>query len=93
MIPPRMLSNENEIFGTGKGLKNRVTACRKRIRLNRFNKAQVNTEPDGRSPESRSGVSEFPGYLEDKPAVRGPLVQKLDRETSERVAEQEVGIT
>ena len=93
MIPPRMLSNENEIFGTGKGLKNRVTACRKRIRLNRFHRAQVNTGPDGRCLESRSGVSEFPVYQEDKPAVRGSLFQKLDRETSERVVEQEVGIT
>ena len=81
MIPPRMLSNENEIFGTGKGLRNRVTACRKRIRLNRFHRAQSNTEPDGRYRESAIGVSEFPGYLEDKPAVRGPL------------SEQEVGIT
>jgi hypothetical protein len=93
MIPPRMLSNENEIFGTGKGLKNRVTACRKRIRLNRFHRVQVNTESDGGSLKSASGVSEFPGYQEEEPSVRGALVQALDRETSQRVAEQEVGLT
>lgn len=93
MIPPRMLSNENEIFGTGKGLKNRVTACRKRIRLNRFQRAQVNAEPDGRYLESPLGKSVFPSYLKDEPPVRGSVVQALDRETLQRVAEQEVGIT
>ena len=93
MIPPRMLSNENEIFGTGKGLKNRVAACRKRVRLNRFQKAQLDAEPDGRYLESANRISEFPVHLGHEPAVQGSLVQSLDREASPRVAEQEVGIT
>jgi len=93
MIPPRMLSNESEIFGTGNGLKNRVTACRKRIRLNRFHRTQVNPRPGERLLESANGASEFPGYLKDKPAVRRPLIHAWDCETSPPVAEQEVGIT
>jgi hypothetical protein len=71
MIPPRMLSNENEIFGTGNGLKNRVTACRKRIRLSRFHRIQVNTQPGERLLESANGASEFPGCSNDEPAVTG----------------------
>jgi hypothetical protein len=93
MIPPRMLSNENEIFGTGKGLRNRVTACRKRIRLNRFQRAQVNAERDERYLESVPGKSVFSSYLKDQPPVRGSVVQALDRETSQRLVEHEVGIT
>ena len=93
MIPPRVLSHENEIFGTGHGLKNRVTACRKRIRLNRFHRTQVNGRPGERLLESANGASEFPGYLEDGPRVRRPLIHVRDREISQPVAEQEVGIT
>ncbi len=93
MIPPRMLSNENEFFGTGNGLKSRVTACRKRIRLNRFQRAHLNTLPGERLLESASGSSERAGYLRNKPAVNGPLIQAQDRETSQRVTEQEVGKT
>jgi hypothetical protein len=93
MIPPRMLSNENEIFGTGKGLRNRVTACRKRIRFNRLQRALVNAEPDGRYLEPAPGKSALPSYLKDGPAVRSSVVQALDRETLQRVGEQEVGIT
>lgn len=93
MIPPRMLSNENEIFGAGNGLKNRVTACRKRIRFNRFHRTQVNTQPGERLLDSANVASAFPGYLKDGPTVRRPLIQELDRETSQPVIEQEVGIT
>ena len=93
MIPPRMLSNESEIFETGNGLKNRVTACRKRIRLNRFHRTQVNGRPGERLLESANGASEFRAYLKDEPAVRRPLIHSRDRETSPPVAEQEVGIT
>lgn len=97
MIPRPMLSNENEIFGTGSGLKNRVTACRKRIRLNRFHRTQVNTPTGERLLEPANGASEFPGYLKDEPAVRRPLIHAPvidppDRET-QPVADQEVGIT
>jgi hypothetical protein len=93
MIPPRVLSNENEIFGTGNGLKNRVTACRKRVRLNRFHRTQVNTQTGERLLDSANGASEFPGYLRHGPAVRRPSRHTGDRETSQPVAEQEVGVT
>jgi hypothetical protein len=92
MIPPRMLSNENEIFGTGKGLNNRVTACRKRLRHNRVHRPQVKTQSQERLPESPNAASEFSGYSEDEPPVMGALIKALDRETSQ-LAEQEVGIT
>ena len=98
MIPPRMLSNENEIFGTGNGLKNRVTACRKRIRLNRFHRTQVSTQPGERLLESARGTSDLPGHIKDAPTVRrpiihAPVIHAPDRETSKPGAEQEVGIT
>jgi hypothetical protein len=98
MIPPRMLSNENEIFGTGNGLKNRVTACRKRIRLIRFHRTQVNTQPGKRLLESAHGLADLPGHLKDAPMVRrlsihAPVIDAPDRETSQPGAEQEVGIT
>jgi len=93
MIPPRMLSNENEILETGNGLKNRVTACRKRIRLNRSHRTQAHPQTVERLLESPNGTSEFPGYSKDKPAARRPSMNAPDRETSQQVAEQEVGIT
>jgi hypothetical protein len=93
MIPPRMLSHENELFGTGNGLKNRVTACRKRIRLSRFHRTQVNTQPGERLLESTNGAAEFRGYSNDKPAVTGPLSHAPVSELTQPVAEQEVGIT
>ena len=90
MVPPLMLSNENDIFGTGNALKNRVTACRKRLRLNRIHRTQVNTEPE---EQFQIGASEFPGRTEHDPAVRGSLVLARDRERLQQVDEQEVGIT
>lgn len=98
MVSPRMLSNENEIFGIGNGLKNRVTACRKRIRLNRFHRTQVITQPGERLLEPAKGASRFPGYLRDAPAVKRsllhpPVIHEPDGEASQPVAEQEVGIT
>lgn len=93
MIPPRMLSNETEIFGTGNGLRNRVTACRKRIRINRFHRTQVIAQPGERLLESVHGVSDLPGYLKDAPTVRCPFIHAPDLETSQPGAEQEVGIT
>jgi hypothetical protein len=98
MIPPRMLSNENEIFGTGNALKNRVTACRRRIRLNRTHRTQENTRPSERLLESANRASEFPGYLKDELTVRSPLIDAPvihtpDPESPQPVAELEVGIT
>jgi len=95
MISPRMLSNENETLGTGSGLRNRMTECRKRVRLSRVqvHRAQLNTQPDERLLESANEASEFVGYLEDGPTLRRPLIRELDRETSQPVMEQEVGIT
>jgi hypothetical protein len=89
-----MLSNENEMFGAGTGLKNRVTACRKRIRLHRFHRTQVHTQPGERLLESTSEASEFPGYLKEerkgrRPSINAPVIQ----DSSPAVAAQEVGIT
>jgi hypothetical protein len=88
-----MLSNENEILGTGHGLKNRVTACRKRIRFNRFHRTQIVNQPKERLPESVSGAANVPGYITDGASIRGVLVRVLDGEASQLGAEQEVGKT
>lgn len=100
MIPQRMLSNESEIFGNGNGLKDRVTACRKRLRLNRIHRAHVDNQLEGLLREP-IGASECRGYSGDDSAVRESFVdarvharvQARDSEASPRVDEQEVGIT
>ena len=102
MIPHPMLSDENEIFGNGNGLKDRVTACRKRLRLNRIHRAHEDDQLEGLVRKKVIGASEFHGYSGDGPAVRETLVEGVhEREgvhaqaggTSQRVDEQEVGIT
>jgi len=87
MIPRRMLSNENEIFGTGNGLKNRVTACRRRIRLNRSQRTPVNTQLSGRLLESANEPKV------KRPLIHAPIIHATDRESLQPFAEQEVGIT
>ena len=88
MIPHRIPSNE--IFGNG--LRERVTACRKRLRANRIHRAYADNQPEEPFRETKVAASEFPDCSEeDLPAVRGSLVHVRDGETSQRVYKQEVG--
>jgi hypothetical protein len=76
MIPQRMLSSEI----CGNGLKDRVTACRKRLRVNRTRpQLLVDDEADDLFPET---TALFPLEVSDR----------RDGEAS-LLAEQEVGIT
>ena len=78
MIPQRMLSNEI----SGSGLKNRVTACRKRLRENRVMlKAPATTVVEELFPEARMNCSPLES---GEPKDNGMLL---------RIDEQEVGIT
>lgn len=89
MIPNRMLSNEF----CGSGLKQRVTACRKRLRVYRYHQRLYPTAVQSLfAPETSAS---FPAeYV----AVRESLISDDDAsEQQEREAwirpEQEVGIT
>lgn len=105
MIPHRMLTSEI----CGSGLKSRVIACRKRLRVNRAtHKAGMNDDAEELFPETAPSVSEFEDYgagsLPECPAISTSVVH-LDsrsllpgaelgaREPTLLVAEQEVGIT
>lgn len=93
-----MLSNENQIFGTGNGLKNRVTACRRRIRLNRSHRTRVDIQLGEQLLESAIVAPEFQAFLRDepritRPLIHAPIIHAPDRESLQPVAEQEVGIT
>ena len=87
MIPHRISSNE--IFGNG--LRERVTACRKRLRVNRVYRAHADNQPEKPFREPKVAALEFPDYSENPPAVHETLVHLLDGETSERFDEQQVG--
>lgn len=101
MIPHRMLSNEI----SGSGLKERVTACRKRLRVNRVtHKHHAFNEADELFPETAPSVSEFQSYTADYPATPAPMVRMnyspvyegselKDSGTLPLTEEQEVGIT
>jgi len=89
-----MLSNE--IFGNGNGLKDRVTACRKRLRLNRIHRVHPDNQHEVLFQEIAIGASEFRGYSSDPAAIGESLVEVVhsrDSETAQRVDGQEVGIT
>ena len=76
MIPQRMLSNEI----SGSELRNRVTACRKRLRESRVMlKAHANTRAKELFPEAASSLI--------------PLHDQAGDELGEQIAKQEVGIT
>jgi hypothetical protein len=95
MIPRPMLSNESEIFGHGNGLKDRLIACRKRLRLNRIHRVLADNQLEELFRETAIRASEFSGYSGDHTAVRESLVEVVharDGET-QRPDEQEVGIT
>lgn len=95
MIPHRMLSSEF----CGNGLKSRVTACRKRLRVNRtMHKGHVSNDAEELFSETTPLVSEFQDY----PALPASIVRVnyspafAESQDSERllaVGEQEVGIT
>jgi hypothetical protein len=94
MNPHSLLSDE--FFGIGftahsgrregePGLRDRVTACRKRVRLNRsmHKSTRVRNQSDELFSEADSAPSQARQYTEEySPAVAGRLVE-----------EQEVGIT
>ena len=93
MIPHSLLSDEifaNELSQRGcragdPGLRERVTACRKRVRLNRtmHKPATACNQSDEIIPEPDSAASQSRQYTEEySPAVDGKLVE-----------EQEAGIT
>ncbi len=105
MIPHRMLSSEL----CGSGLKDRVIACRKRLRVNRVtHRTLINDEAAELFPETAPSVSEFnefaAGNLPDGPAISTSPVrleyrssfsvsEAEDGEAMVLVGEQEVGIT
>jgi len=68
MILHRMLSSEV----CGNGLKGRVTACRKRLRVNRVaQRAQVNNDAEELFPET-TPVSRFHDYAAGNPQNAPP---------------------
>ncbi|HKB65856.1 MAG TPA: hypothetical protein VKC61_08370 [Pyrinomonadaceae bacterium] len=77
MIPHRMLSNEI----TGSGLKDRVTACRKRLRESRVLKAQADINV----------VEEFSEVI--APLIQLPDYAANDFDAGKQTEELEVGIT
>lgn len=78
MIPHRMLSNEI----SSRGLKDRVSACRKRLRENRVMlKAQASTSFEELFPETRVHTSPF------------RHAEPRDSGTLRLFEEQEVGVT
>ena len=85
MIPHRMLSNEI----ANNGVKDRVTACRKRLRENRVMfKAQANIGIDELSPEAQPSLTEC--------SIRPTATVQTNRsffDLAESIEELEVGIT
>lgn len=94
MIPHRMLNDD--IFENG--LRERVTACRKRLRLKRvIHKAHVQAQLEP-FPETRVSASEFPDYnrlirADDYSPAFESGNGAVDSEMLLLVWEQEVGIT
>jgi hypothetical protein len=103
MIPHRMLADD--IFENG--LRDRVTACRKRLRANRApRKSPLGNRDDEVFPKATRAASEFLDYSPEHPTRREPLVccdhdssphqgahEEEDSEMLVEVGEHEVGIT
>jgi hypothetical protein len=99
MIPHRILSNEI----SGSGLRDRVTACRKRLRLSRVtHRAIALDHADELFPETARSVSEFHSYATEYAATPASTVRinysagyedSEDGDTLLLIKEQEVGIT
>jgi hypothetical protein len=97
MIPQRRVSNEN----CGNGFKGRVTACRKRLRVNRrAQRVQVNNAAEELAPET-SPLSRFDHSAAERPLefLRMPAsvgrmsCREPGNEILLLVSEQEVGVT
>jgi hypothetical protein len=89
MIPHRMLSNEIN----GSGLKNRVTACRKRLRISRVtHRASALNDAHELFSESAPAVSEVHTSTMHLHHLSGYGVSD-DRDALLLLEEQEVGIT
>lgn len=93
MIPHRMFSSD--VFGSG--LKGRVTACRKRLRVHRTtNRTHLSNRLEGVFSESSIPTPEF---LDDPATVRQSEVPRMSAEADLsggdglQPVEQEVGIT
>jgi len=90
-----MLSNE--IFANDNGLKDRVTACRKRLRLNRIHRANGDNQPGEVFQEIVVEASEFGDSSGNRAeAMRQSLKEGIPPskgDTGQRVEGQEVGIT
>lgn len=93
MIPHRMLSNEI----SNSGLKDRVTACRKRLRERRVMlKALAATDVEELFPEATGSVSRLRYNRELDECFATPAVSQMSCsrfDGAERFEEQEVGIT
>jgi hypothetical protein len=100
MIPQRLPGSEI----CGNGLKDRVTACRKRLRVNRVaQRSHGNNGAEELIPETTSSVLDFQGYAGNYPVTASVIrmnygaafaaVEDGESETLQLVGEQEVGIT
>lgn len=101
MIPHRMQGNEIR----GNGLRGRVTACRRRLRIKRAaQRTQVNDQAEDLFPETTPAVSLFQnhtaGNLPESVAVLSSnrlnypaSFGGVEPSEGEKIAEQEVGIT
>ena len=99
MIPNRMLSSEIR----GNGLKGRVTACRKRLRISRVaQRARANNDAEELFAETTPTVSSFHDYTADYSVTasvvstdyRSPFADAEPEESGTLwlAGEQEVGI-
>jgi hypothetical protein len=95
MIPHRMLSNEV----SGSGLRQRVTACRKRARVNRVThrQAQSLNEASELFPETVATILSCSTHVEATPAsirlASAHCEEPEDSAMARLTEEQEVGIT
>lgn len=87
----------NEIFANESGLKDRVTACRKRLRLNRIHRVHEDNQPEEVFQEIAMEASEFRGSSGDLAAAMREApsegLHARNGDTAQPVDGQEVGIT
>ncbi len=95
MIPHSLLGHDL----LGSGVRNRVTACRRRLRVNRVNdRAQVRVQLDELSSPDPHSTSEFPqDFVVMRQSTENPGCSATEIEPAEQpvfpVGTQEVGIT
>ena len=85
MIPHRMMSSE--IFADD--LKDRVTACRKRLRFNRTHRVHLGNQVGELFCETAIQESTGCDHWEEDSDLRDPLVHARAGETSQRANENE----